>query len=223
MQSAIDSRSVLPVASCVKADKYSLKDFIPRTIDYYTVEGTLSAMPFNVSNPVFYYNQQAFEKAGLDPSKPPTTLDEVKDAAQKIVDAGVTTRGYAIKLDPWYLEQWLAKAGKTLRQRGQRPEVAGDGDAFDNPIGVEIFAWLKDMVDSGLAVEHREARGQRRQPARDRQRQRRDDDRLVGEPRDDHAGARIGPVPERRRSASRRCRGPWARAACSSVARRSTS
>jgi sn-glycerol 3-phosphate transport system substrate-binding protein len=152
LQSAIDSRSVLPVAACVKADKYSLKDFIPRTIDYYTVEGTLIGMPFNVSNPVFYYNQQAFEKAGLDPSQPPTTLDEVKEAAQTIVDAGVTTKGYAIKLDPWYLEQWLAKAGKTYVNESNGRKSRATATAFNNPVGVEIAAWLKDMVDSGLAV-----------------------------------------------------------------------
>jgi sn-glycerol 3-phosphate transport system substrate-binding protein len=152
LQSAIDSQSVLPVAACVKADKYSLKDFIPRTIDYYTVEGTLVGMPFNVSNPVFYYNQQAFEKAGLDPSKPPTTLDEIKDAAQTIVDAGVTTKGYAIKLDPWYLEQWLAKAGKIYVNESNGRKSRATATAFNNPVGVEIAAWLKDMVDSGLAV-----------------------------------------------------------------------
>ncbi len=33
-------------------------------------------MPFNVSNPVFYFDKNAFRKAGLDPDKPPATLDE---------------------------------------------------------------------------------------------------------------------------------------------------
>jgi sn-glycerol 3-phosphate transport system substrate-binding protein len=152
LQSALDSQSVLPVEACVKADKYSLKDFVKRTVDYYTVKGTLVGMPFNVSNPILYYNKQAFEKAGLDPEQPPTTLDEVKDAAQKLVDAGVTTKGYSIKLDPWYLEQWLAKAGKTYVNHSNGRKARASATSFDNPTGVEVAAWLKDMVDSGLAV-----------------------------------------------------------------------
>jgi len=152
LQSAIDSQSVLPVAACVKADKYSLKDFIPRTIAYYTVEGTLVGMPFNVSNPVFYYNKQAFEKAGLDPEAPPKTLEDIKAASQKIVDVGAATRGYAIKLDPWYLEQWLAKAGRTYVNNSNGRKARATATTFNNATGVEIASFLKDMVDSGLAV-----------------------------------------------------------------------
>ena len=47
-------------------------------------------MPFNVSNPVFFYDKNAFRAAGLDPEKPPTTLDEVKADALKIKAAGGT-------------------------------------------------------------------------------------------------------------------------------------
>ena len=152
LQGAIDSQSVLPIEACVKADKYSTKDFIPRTIDYYTVEDTLYGMPFNVSNPVFYYNKQAFEKAGLDADNPPTTLDGIKDAAQKLVDSGTTTSGYAIKLDPWYLEQWLAKAGKVYVNNGNGRSSRATAAEFDNPTGVEIASFLKEMVDEGLAI-----------------------------------------------------------------------
>jgi sn-glycerol 3-phosphate transport system substrate-binding protein len=152
LQSAIDSQSVLPVQACVKADKYSTKDFVKRVIDYYAVKGSLVGMPFNVSNPVLYYNKQAFQKAGLDPEKPPTTLEEIKAASQKLVDAGVTTKGYAIKLDPWYLEQWLAKAGKIYVNQHNGRSSRASATAFDNPTTVEIAAFLKDMVDSGLAI-----------------------------------------------------------------------
>jgi sn-glycerol 3-phosphate transport system substrate-binding protein len=152
LQSAIDSQSVLPAAACVKADKYSLKDFVPRTIDYYSVKNTLYGMPFPVSNPVFLYNKQAFEKAGLDPDKPPATLDEIKADAQKIVDAGITKSGYSIKLDPWYLEQWESKAGRPFVNNGNGRTSRATKAIFDNPTGVEIATWLKDMVDSGLAI-----------------------------------------------------------------------
>jgi sn-glycerol 3-phosphate transport system substrate-binding protein len=152
LQQMIDTQSVLPAEACVKADKYDLSDHVERVINYYTVDGTLWPMPFNVSNPVFLYNKLAFEKAGLDPDDPPATLDEVKVAAQALKDEGVTKAGFSLKLDPWYLEQWLAKAGKPYVNNSNGRKSRSTATSFDVKAGVEIFTWMKDMVDSGLAV-----------------------------------------------------------------------
>lgn len=152
LQGMIDSRSILPIASCVKADKYDTDDFVERVLDYYTVQGTLYGMPFNVSNPVLYYNKQAFQKAGLDPDKPPTNLDEVRSASQKLVDTGTTKFGYSIKLDPWYLEQWLAKAGRPYVDNANGRAKRTTGVVFDTKVGQEIFTWLDAMVDDKLAL-----------------------------------------------------------------------
>jgi sn-glycerol 3-phosphate transport system substrate-binding protein len=151
LQGMIDSQSIVPIEACVKADDYDLSDYIPRTLDEYTVGGTLYAMPFNVSNPVFYYNKQAFERAGLDPDTPPATLEEVRTASQKLIDTGATTSGYAIKTDPWYLEQWLSKAGKPFVNNGNGRKKRATQVVFDTKIGREIFGWLRSMVDDGLA------------------------------------------------------------------------
>jgi sn-glycerol 3-phosphate transport system substrate-binding protein len=110
-------------------------------------------MPFNVSNPVFYYNITAFETAGLDPDNPPATLDEVKAAAKKLKDSGVVSKaGFGLKTDPWFLEQWLAKAGKPYVNNGNGRTKRATAAAFDVPAGVEVFSWLSEMVSSGLAI-----------------------------------------------------------------------
>ena len=46
-------------------------------------------MPWNSSTTVLWYNKDAFRKAGLDPSNPPRTWAEVREAAAKIKAAGV--------------------------------------------------------------------------------------------------------------------------------------
>ncbi len=153
LQQMIDTQSVLPVQSCIKADKFKTNDFVKRVIDYYTVDGTQWAMPFNVSNPVLYYNKLAFEKAGLDPDVAPKTLDEIKSFSQKLVDSGaVNNAGFGLKTDPWYLEQWLAKAGKPYVNNGNGRKSRATAVAFDTKPGLEIFTWMKDMVDGGLAA-----------------------------------------------------------------------
>jgi sn-glycerol 3-phosphate transport system substrate-binding protein len=152
LQQMIDTQAVLPAQACVKADKYDLSDNLKRVTDYYSVKGTLWPMPFNVSNPVFFYNKKAFQTAGLDPNNPPKTLAEVKTAAQKLKDAGVVSQaGFGMKLDPWYLEQWSALAGKTYVNNNNGRKSRATATTFDNATGKEIFTFMNDMVKQGLA------------------------------------------------------------------------
>ena len=108
-------------------------------------------MPFNVSNPVFFYDKNAFRAAGLDPEKPPTTLDEVKADAVKIKALPDYEAGFGMKLDPWYLEQWSAKADKLYVNEENGRKARATKTVFDNATGLEIFSWMNDMVKSGAA------------------------------------------------------------------------
>jgi sn-glycerol 3-phosphate transport system substrate-binding protein len=47
------------------------------------------SMPFNSSTPVMYYNKTAFQKAGLDPEKPPRTWPEMEEMTKKLQAAGI--------------------------------------------------------------------------------------------------------------------------------------
>jgi sn-glycerol 3-phosphate transport system substrate-binding protein len=153
LQQMIDTQSVLPAQACVKADKYDLSGHVQRVVDYYTVKGTLWPMPFNVSNPVFYYNKKSFTQAGLDPNKPPTTLDGITAASKKLKDSGAVSKaGFGLKTDPWYLEQWLAKAGRPYVNNANGRKARATAVEFDSKQGLEIFTWLSDMVSSGLAI-----------------------------------------------------------------------
>ena len=110
-------------------------------------------MPFNVSNPVLFYNKAAFRAAGLDPEKPPATLEEVKEYAQTLKESGaVNQAGFGLKLDPWYLEQWSAKGGKLYVNNKNGRAKRATATVFDNPVGLEIFTWMSEMVSSGLAA-----------------------------------------------------------------------
>jgi sn-glycerol 3-phosphate transport system substrate-binding protein len=152
-QQMIDTQSVLPAAACVKADHYDLSDHIKRVIDYYTVNGTLWPMPFNVSNPIFLYNKKAFTKAGLDPNKSPSTFDEVKADAKKLKDSGAVSKaGMGLKLDAWHLEQWTAMANKTYVNNGNGRKSRATGMTINTSAGVQVFTWLSDMVNGGFAV-----------------------------------------------------------------------
>jgi len=69
---------------------------------YSTPDGKLLSMPFNSSTPVFYWNKAAFQKAGLDPNKPPKTWPEVEDYAKKLLSAGYQC-GFSTQWQTWIM------------------------------------------------------------------------------------------------------------------------
>ncbi len=151
-QRMIDSGSVVRAQDCIDAEHYDTSDFVPRVISYYSVGGKLWPWPFNVSNPVLYYNKTAFTKAGLDPDKPPSTLDEVRADAQKIVDSGAARHGIALEESVWYFEQWLAKDGQPFVNNDNGRTARATSVLFDSDSGRSLFEWMDSMVSSGLAM-----------------------------------------------------------------------
>jgi sn-glycerol 3-phosphate transport system substrate-binding protein len=149
-QQMIDTGTVVPASVCAKADKYSFSDFLPRVVSYFTVDGTQYAMPFNTSGPVFLYNKKAFSAAGLDAEAPPTNLDEVRAAAQKLKTAGVQAP-LGLKTEPGYFEHWRAMANKLYVNNSNGRKDRATKATYDDATGRQIFEWLSGMVKDGLA------------------------------------------------------------------------
>jgi sn-glycerol 3-phosphate transport system substrate-binding protein len=151
-QQMIDTRTAVPAGACAKSDKYSFSDFLPRVVSYFTVRGTMYAMPFNTSGQVFLYNKNAFQKSGLDPDKPPTTLDEVRQDAEKLKSSGaVKGAPMGLKLSPGDFEQWRAMANKLFVNNNNGRKARATKAAFNDATGRELFAWMSQMVKDGLA------------------------------------------------------------------------
>ncbi|MGH9050419.1 MAG: ABC transporter substrate-binding protein [Acidimicrobiia bacterium] len=152
LQQVIDSQAVLPAQACVDADDYDLSDFVPRVTDYYTVEGKLWSMPFNVSQPIFYYDKNVFRAAGLDPDDPPETLDEVREYSEQIKANAGYPYGFALKIDAFFFEQLLGKANVPYVNNGNGRRERATEVNFDKKAGRQAFTWMSDLVDDGLAV-----------------------------------------------------------------------
>ncbi|HZP28201.1 MAG TPA: ABC transporter substrate-binding protein [Acidimicrobiia bacterium] len=151
-QQMIDTTTVLPSGACAKADKYSFSDFLPRVVSYYTVKGQMYAMPFNVSGPVLYYNKKSFTAAGLDPEKPPASLDELVADAQKIKAAGAVSKApLGLKTEPGFIEHMIAIGGSTFVNNDNGRKARATKSTFDNKTGRQVFQTLSTMVKNGLA------------------------------------------------------------------------
>ena len=152
VQKLIDSKSVVPVQACVDADHYPLDKLLPRATAYFSYQNVLYGMPWSLSNPILWFNKTAFIKAGLDPNKPPQTLEQVKEYSQKIVASGAAKHGIALRIEPYIFEFINAKSGSTLVNNGNGRQARTTAATIDTPTALTIWTWWNDMVKSGLAV-----------------------------------------------------------------------
>jgi sn-glycerol 3-phosphate transport system substrate-binding protein len=148
-QEAIDTGSFLPVQSCMNAAKYSTSDYLPRPLDYWKVNGVQWALPFAVSAPIVFYNENAFTKAGLNPNDPPATLTQMVADAKALKASG---SGMALVLDPWHLETWLATANQLFVNNNNGRTGRATKGVFNTKTAVSIFSQLSTMVRSGDAT-----------------------------------------------------------------------
>lgn len=150
VQLAADYDAVLPMQSCVNADKFDLSQLNSRAVDFLKIDNVLWGMPFNLSNPVLYYDKADFRTAGLDPEKPPTTLDGILDAAKKLKAAGIA-EPLAFETDSWYLEQWRALSNKLFVDHDNGRDGRATKVAFDDAEGKAVFEWAAKLHDAGVS------------------------------------------------------------------------
>jgi sn-glycerol 3-phosphate transport system substrate-binding protein len=157
VQSFAQSGTLIPIEACLQDSGYDTSAFLERTLDAYTFEGIRWSMPFNVSNPVLYYNRQRFEAAGLDPDVSPISLDDLRATSQTIVDTGAASFGWVVDSGPdsgggWFLEQWLGRAGELYADNGNGRVAPATQVLYDGQPGVDLLTFVQSMINDGLAV-----------------------------------------------------------------------
>lgn len=112
-----------------------------------------TALPWYFGPYVTTYNKQVFERAGLDPTTPPKTMEDMLDQADKV--AAAKTGDYAIYGSPdWYLVAQLHGMGIELLNK--------DHTAFnfaDNQTAINYVQRLSDLYKNG-GIPHDSLTGQ---------------------------------------------------------------
>ena len=156
MQTMIDSKSIVPIGACVAADNYDLSDYSQGLIGQYSYTSVLQTMPFQLSNPILYYNKKAFRAAGLDPEKPPTTLTEILEASRKIVATGkakgAADKGFALEIQAWYPEQFMSKAGEAVVNNDNGRSARATAARLDSKTFTDTLQWIATMNKEGLML-----------------------------------------------------------------------
>jgi sn-glycerol 3-phosphate transport system substrate-binding protein len=104
-QTMLSSGAIYPVYQLMKEQgiKIDWADFLGVVRSYYSQGGELYSMPFNSSTAILYYNRTIFKKAGLDPTKPPKTYEEIEKAGKACIAKGGAKVGFTTAWPSWTL------------------------------------------------------------------------------------------------------------------------
>ena len=162
--SEIGTATMLAAGKAVKQTWELIKDtgvaidpagYVPAIRGYYSVaDGKLASLPFNSSTAMMWYNKDSFEKAGLDPAKPPTTWQTVVEACRTLKAKAAGSASWSPMTTSWpswiQLEQFSA-----IHNLPYATKVNGFGglDAelkFNGPHQIRQIQRLLDMAKEGL-------------------------------------------------------------------------
>ncbi len=124
-------------------------DAFPNSFEVGTYKGNVYAVPFSNSPHGFWYSKDLMTQAGLDPTKPPTTMDEL-NSQMATLRAKLPSDAYPIGIDVSKTEYALVGFWPWIWTYGGNPMVEdSQGNVTINWADdgtIAAFQWLQDMV-----------------------------------------------------------------------------
>ena len=150
------SKGAIVPAGKVMSDagfKFDPTSYVSAVAGYYTApNGQMLSFPFNSSTTIFYYNKDAFKKAGLDANKPPKTWPEVFEAASKLKASGHSCPFTTSWISWTQLESFSAWHNVEFATKGNGMRGIDTRLTFNTPLHVRHIENLSNMAKQGLFV-----------------------------------------------------------------------
>ncbi|HEY1786238.1 MAG TPA: extracellular solute-binding protein [Pirellulales bacterium] len=123
---AADDR-IQPLDELAKNDPaFQAEDLLPGILANLRYRDKLYALPMNRSTPILYYNKDRFKAAGLDPDKPPTTWQEMREMSDTLTPDNGSEYGFVAVNSAWFFESMVWSNGGELLVDG-KPAFAQSG------------------------------------------------------------------------------------------------
>ncbi|MFC8040290.1 ABC transporter substrate-binding protein [Paenarthrobacter sp. NPDC057355] len=139
------SGTILPIDDLLKAVSVSTSDYVPGLISDYKYDDSQWAVPYARSTPLFYFNKDHFQAAGV-PEQAPKTWEEFAEWAPKIKAANASSAGYQ---NAYQYPAIAGYAGWTLQNVlwGYGGGWSKDWDiTVDSDPSVKALQWVQDSI-----------------------------------------------------------------------------
>ncbi len=126
-----------------------LDDIYPVFRQSITYQGKIWSFPFNKSVRAYFYNKDAFFRAGLDPNYFPATWDEFRDYCRLLTrmdpTLGRQTYGTNFNINEWQFINLLHQAGGQIIDAEDRP-------VLNSRYGVEALTFVTELIKKDKTV-----------------------------------------------------------------------
>lgn len=129
-------------------------DYYPFAWAETVYKGDIYALSFDTDTRALWYNKDIMAEAGLDPEKPPTTLDELREATAALTVKDANGRITRYGFNPLYDQAWSYTWGFAFQGEFQDPETLRITAAHPN--NIQAMQFIKDFVDE-IGVEEIDA------------------------------------------------------------------
>ncbi len=121
-----------------------LDDFYPVFMNSITYQGKKWSFPFNKSVRAYFYNKDAFWRAGLDPNYFPQTWDEFREHCRVLTSPKTKDSparyGANFTVNEWQFVNLIHQAGGTIMDENDRP-------VLNSPAGLEALNYTLGLVN----------------------------------------------------------------------------
>lgn len=152
--------SLTDLSGYVKSSGISPDDYYKGLWAETVYKDKVYALPWGTDNRGMFYNKTLMKEAGLDPNKPPTTIAELDQMAEKVFKKGSNGKYSQIGFIPWMNQGFLYTHAWNF---GGKWEDANHNLTPNDPQNVKALAWMADYAkkyDIGNLTSFSDAMGQ---------------------------------------------------------------
>lgn len=135
-----DGNSIMPLDDFCREKGIRKENYIPVYWDIGNYRGKVYALPTAPASTALHYNTAMLEEAGLDPQKPPRTIEELNEIADKITKrdskGSITCAGFMPAEPGWWNWGWGYIFGGKLWD-------GGDKLTANAPENVRAYEWVQ--------------------------------------------------------------------------------
>ncbi len=137
-----DENAVMPLDEMCAEAGIKKESYIPVFWNINVVHGHIYSLPTTPASTALHYNRKMFRDAGLDPDKPPQTIEEFDDDIQKLtkMDAKghIQQAGFIPSEPGWWNWCWGAFfGGKMMDDKGRL--------TLNSPENIKGFEWIQSF------------------------------------------------------------------------------
>lgn len=137
--------ALLPLDRLMERDGISVDDYLPSVIDGCQYRGFTWGLPSTPATIALHYTKALFREAGLDPERPPQTLEELEEYSRLLTkrdeDGRITQLGFSPADPGWWGPMWVYWFDQDLMSAdGRRIQVT-------TPEAIEAYQWLDAFAE----------------------------------------------------------------------------